>query len=63
MMLEYAKTIIQKVSFNKPLMVKELKKAMSWLNEQEKAELTEWASVNFGRIPIESLNEKEEAMP
>jgi len=59
-MLEYAKTIIQKVSFNKTLMVKELKKALRWLNEKEKAELSEWASVNFGSLPYEILNEKEE---
>lgn len=57
-MLEYAKTIMQKVSFNKALMQKELKKALMWLNEQERADLAQWIRANFGNV-FEDLFRKE----
>ncbi|NQZ77198.1 MAG: hypothetical protein HRT61_14025 [Ekhidna sp.] len=47
-MLEYFKTILSKVSFDKRLFEKELKKAIKSLVEDEIGELKEWCYRNFG---------------
>ena len=41
-MLDYTKTILQKVSFDARLFAKELKKAISWLLPSEIEELKIW---------------------
>lgn len=41
-MLEYSKKIIQKVSFDKSLLKKEFRKALSYLSEQEQKEFKYW---------------------
>lgn len=41
-MLEYNKQILQKVSFNKALFVKELKKGFQYLNDTEKNIFKKW---------------------
>lgn len=41
-MLEYVKTILKKVSFNKPLLRKEYKKSLAWLSKQEAVVLRCW---------------------
>ena len=41
-MLEYYKTILEKVSFDKNLFKREYNKAMEHLNSEEKVELIEW---------------------
>lgn len=43
-MLEYSKTILDKVSFNPFLFKKELEKSYDYLSEMEKEELKKWCS-------------------
>lgn len=47
-MLEYCKTILEKVSFNKELFEKELKKSLSFITEEERAGLICWCRSKFG---------------
>jgi len=49
-MLEYVKTVLQKVSFNDTLFRKELSKSLKWLSEQERAELQKWISRTYGSV-------------
>ena len=46
-MLEYSKTILQKVSFNRELFQKELKKSMRWLHRDEIILLQIWCIATF----------------
>ena len=48
-MLEYFKTILSKVSFDKRLFEKELRKAIKTLVEHEVYLLKEWCYQNFGK--------------
>ena len=52
-MLEYCKTILQKISFSKPLFKKEYKKTFKYLNERERMELRKWLKANVVRVPQE----------
>ncbi len=54
-MLEYSKTILEKVAFDSFLFNKELKKAEKFLTESEMAELAHWCSKRFGREINSSL--------
>ena len=56
-MLEYFKTILSKVSFDKRLYEKELKKAIKALVAQEVNLLREWCYQNFGHQYTPILNE------
>ncbi|MEA3480147.1 MAG: hypothetical protein U9R60_18330 [Bacteroidota bacterium] len=47
-MLEYTKTILQKVSFDKSLFQKELKKSIKWLRKEEILTLYAWCMLTFG---------------
>lgn len=47
-MLEYFKTILQKVSFDSHLFEKELKKSMRELINEDLDELKKWCYENFG---------------
>ena len=47
-MLEYFKTILSKVSFDKRLFEKELRKAIKALIPDEVLELKEWCYAKFG---------------
>ncbi len=49
-MLEYVKIILEKVSFDKKLFEKELKKAMDALILKEVKELKAWCYQTFGHI-------------
>jgi hypothetical protein len=59
-MLEYFKTILSKVSFDRFLFEKELKKAIQALVPQELSEFKEWCYSQFGsrypRILNKSFN-------
>lgn len=55
-MLEYVKTILQKVSFNRHLFEKELKKALASLVPQEVMKLKEWCYQKFGEVHEPILN-------
>ena len=46
-MLEFSKKILSKVSFDKILFKKELKKSARWLNNKEGARLKIWALASF----------------
>ena len=46
-MLEYCKTVLAKVSFDKSLFEKELKKALQSLIPEEIKQLKEWCYSNF----------------
>ena len=54
-MLELCKEILTKVSFDKLLFQKELKKALSWLKSDEIAGFKEWCISNFGTTYPEVL--------
>ncbi len=55
-MLEYFKTILSKVSFDKKLFEKELKKAIKSIVPEELMEFREWCYVKFGEIYKPILN-------
>jgi hypothetical protein len=46
-MLEFSKKILQKVSFDKKLFRKELKKSTKWIAKHEMAALKIWALTSF----------------
>lgn len=51
-MLEYAKTILPKVSFSRELFKKELNKCIAWLDKEQVKELYVWCNENFkGKYP------------
>jgi len=49
-MFEYTKMILQKVSFNKELFAKELKKSFRWLKKEEVTALQAWCIITFGHL-------------
>lgn len=49
-MLEYTKLILKKVSFNRELFRKELKKSISWLKKDEILSLQSWCMITYGDI-------------
>ena len=49
-MLEYFKLILSKVSFDKRLFERELRKAIKSLWEEELAQLKKWCYQEFGQI-------------
>jgi hypothetical protein len=56
-MLEYTKTILQKVSFSPALFGKELKKSLQWLHKEEALVLKAWCIVTFGDLYLDSIQE------
>lgn len=56
-MLEYSKTILQKVSFSPVLFRKELKKSIKWLKGEEVTALRIWCLVTFGDLYGEAIQE------
>ncbi|ADB41049.1 MULTISPECIES: hypothetical protein [Spirosoma] len=57
-MLEYIKTILQKVSFDKGLFEKELAKAIKMLIPKELKQLKRWCYVQFGKMYRAVLNRR-----
>ena len=49
-MLEYTKTILQKVSFSRELFYRELSKSPRWLKREELLLLQSWCLLTFGHI-------------
>ena len=47
-MLKYTMTILQKVSFDKDLFKRELRKSLKWLKRDEVLALQAWCAINFG---------------
>jgi hypothetical protein len=54
-MLEMCKVILTKVSFDKLLFQKELKKALSWIKTEEVDGFKEWCIAKFGKLYPEVL--------
>ena len=48
-MLRFCKAVLQKVSFDKFLFKKELKKSISWLKKEELMMLKIWCLTTFGK--------------
>ncbi|TNF44457.1 MAG: hypothetical protein EP311_01135 [Cytophagales bacterium] len=55
-MLEYVKTILQKVSFSRYLFERELKKGLRYLMPSEIEEFRDWCYEMFGRLYLPILN-------
>jgi hypothetical protein len=56
-MLKYTEIVLQKVSFNRELFKKELKKALKWLKKEEAIILRNWCIINFGSVYMDVINE------
>ena len=56
-MLEYTKTILQKVSFNRTLFAKELRKSLQWLQKDEIYLLRVWCLVTFGDLYLDVIQD------
>lgn len=50
-MLNYCKTILQKVAFSRELFFKEYRKSHNWLTHEEMRELKRWVRSNKKLIP------------
>lgn len=49
-MLELSKQILEKVSFDRNLFKKELKKSLAWIKPQERPHLKTWCIATFGAM-------------
>ncbi len=49
-MLEMSKQILQKVSFDRKLFKKELKKSLRWIKPHEHVQLKLWCLATFGTV-------------
>ena len=49
-MLEFCKKVLAKVSFDRALFAKELKKSMRWLKRAERESLKQWCSKKYGDL-------------
>jgi uncharacterized protein YjhX (UPF0386 family) len=56
-MFEYTKQILTKVSFDRVLFRKELKKAMKWLKSEERRMLMVWCLATFGHAYSDVIRE------
>lgn len=56
-MFEYTKQILTKVSFDKVLFRKELKKAIKWLKSDERRMLMLWCLATFGQQYADIIRE------
>lgn len=49
-MLELSKQILEKVSFDRKLFKKELRKSLQWIKPQERLHLKTWCMATFGMM-------------
>lgn len=49
-MLEFSKKVLHKVSFDKGLFEKELRKALKWIKKEEQLILKTWCLTTFGAM-------------
>ena len=55
-MLEYVKTVLQKVSFDSDLFIHEFSKALGWLSKEEQQKLKDWVINNYrDKLTAENL--------
>lgn len=55
-MLKYCMDILQRVSFDKVLFKKEIRKAFLWLNKEERTILKRWLVKKFGKETKSLIN-------
>lgn len=55
-MLEYCKIILKKFSFNRKLFLKEYRKGLRYLNNEERISLRQWAKSNIVRQADRKVN-------
>jgi len=59
-MLDYSKTLLNKVSFDRRLFTKELKKSISWIKKEDRLTLQIWCLATYGHlykdVIVESFN-------
>lgn len=55
-MLEFCKQVLHKVSFDRSLFEKELRKALKWLSKDERIAFKNWCLVTFGVVYAEVIN-------
>jgi hypothetical protein len=56
-MLEFSKLILDKMSFNENLFMKELRKIIIWSDASETDKLRDWCNENYESIYGEKINE------
>lgn len=56
-MLEFVKTVLMKVSFDKELFRKELIKGIKWVGPRERALLLAWCLTTFGQTHQDIIKE------
>jgi len=49
-MLEFCKSVLSKVSFDRALFAKELKKSVTWLKKSEIQNLKDWCLNRYGHL-------------
>tara|TARA_B100000768_G_scaffold144585_1_gene137164 strand:+ start:587 stop:784 length:198 start_codon:yes stop_codon:yes gene_type:complete len=49
-MLEFCKSVLSKVSFDRALFAKELKKSVRWLKRSEIQNLQDWCIKGYGEV-------------
>ena len=49
-MLEFCKSVLSKVSFDRALFAKELKKSVRWLKKSEIQNLKDWCLNRYGEV-------------
>lgn len=52
-MLEYQKSVLQKLSFDSYLFIKELNKSIKWLTKKEYITLLKWVRKNYEKIDVQ----------
>jgi hypothetical protein len=62
-MLEYTKSILQKINFDKELFDRELAKASKWLSKDELKLLNEWARRNQHMADYKSKKNNHSTFP
>lgn len=55
-MLDYVKTILEKVSFDNELFMRELKKAFKQLSPADQGQLKHWLRINYEEQYVELLS-------
>ncbi len=56
-MLEHQKTVLQAVADNEQLFRKELKKSLTWLNNEEISQLEKWVNEKFSQSHAETIQQ------
>ncbi len=55
-MLEFCKSVLQKVSFDHTLFQKELNKSIKWINQEDAENLRQWCLNTYGNKYADIIN-------